>query len=145
RLERGEATADVYAHLDGDPEAREGPHVRAQGDRNSGPVKAEEVLPESRKALAKIPNIGIAARVPLRVGRRTVAREDGRRQSPSRSWIGEDTLDEGLRVRQELEDVHRWDVEDGPGLHHSQGSFVDALENAVRERGRAAGDHFLRV
>src|ERR1700693_1996447 len=44
RFERGYTRSDIQVHLDRDAEARKSPHFRAEGDRQTGPVKPPEVL-----------------------------------------------------------------------------------------------------
>ena len=90
---------------------------------------------------------GVAAAVPVGVFGRPVARErlPGEPAGSGHGRVGEDGVDERPRVREELEDVHRRDVEDRPGLHGRDRLRVERLEHTVRERRRAAGDRLLRV
>ena len=61
-----------------------------------------------------------------------------RRKAGDRARIGKDAVHETPRVGQELEDVHRRDVEDGPALHESDRARVEDVEDAVGQGRRPA-------
>ncbi len=98
------------------------------------------------KAAAQV----LEVRIPLRDSRRAYSgaryrARVSRREPVRRRRIREHHVQEAPRIRQELEDVHRRNVEDRPRLHRRDRRVVERVQNAVRERGRAGGDRGLRV
>ena len=91
----------------------------------------------------------LEVRIPLRIAagvlRRAVPGQSLAREAVRRRGIREHRVHEAPRVGQELEDVHRRNVEDRPRLHRRDRRVVDGVEHAVRERRRAGGDRGLRV
>ena len=115
-----------------------------EGDRNARFAQAPQVAVERRKVAPDVVEVRKALAVGFRIGLRAVAahllaadREGG--------GIREHLVHEGARVRQELEDVHRRNVEDGPFLHLGHRLRIQRIENAVRQGGRPEGDGLLRV